>query len=98
MTSSRFSAAGMILLLAFGVAGCESQPQQAAETPAHETQSALPDVVEKAVTIAKEIEADPDAVEEILERHGLDAEQFENMIYEISSDPELSRAYNAAME
>jgi hypothetical protein len=100
MTSPRFSPTGMILflMLALGVAGCESQPRQVPETPADEAQSALPDVVQKAVAIAKEIEADPDAAEEVLERHGLDVEQFEGMIYEISADPELSRAYNAALE
>ena len=100
MTGTRLSAMGtiLLLLLAVGIAGCESPPRQAAEAPAEEASAAPPDLVQQAVAIAREIEAEPDAVEEILERHGLDAERFEEMIYEISGDPELSRAYNAALE
>ena len=85
-------------LLTVGSVGCggsaESYPPESVVPDA----SRAPDLVDHAVAIAKEIEAEPDATEEILARHGLDVEQFEAMLYEIGSDPELSKAYSAAFE
>ena len=65
------------------------------DTPAEA--SVEEDVLATAIAIAKEIEADPDAAEEILARHGLDAEGFEAMMYDIADDPEKSREYNDAV-
>ena len=56
------------------------------------------DPVSRAVEIAKAIEADPDSAEAVLERFGLTVEQYEELMYDISADPELTRAYQAALE
>ena len=86
-----------LLFLLLLLAGCAAGTQQGgagAEATADET----PEVVRQAVAITQEIEADPDAADQILARHGLTVEQFEEMMYEISSDPALSRAYNAQID
>jgi len=90
--------AGLLLLIGCGliVAGCGAP---APEPPAEETAAvdAPSDIVERAAEIAKAIDADPDSAERILQDHGLTVEQFEDMMYEISADPELSKAYEAAL-
>lgn len=90
--------AGLLLLIVCGlvVAGCGAP---APEPPAEETAAAVAtgDIVQRAVEIAKAIEADPDSAAQILEDHGLTVEQFEDMMYEISADPVLSKAYEAAL-
>ena len=90
------SAVAIVALLALGAVACGggSDPSRSV-TPETSTE---PGIVERAVTIAKAIEADPDGAEEILASHDLDVERFEAMLYEIGGDPELSKAYNAAME
>ena len=55
------------------------------------------DRVQMAARIAREIQADPENAEAILDRHGKTKEEFEALLYEIAAEPELSRAYNAAM-
>jgi hypothetical protein len=85
------------LALAIGV-GCQSREDEAPTVGVQEEQAALPEIVQTAVAIAKEIEADPDSVEAVLERHGLDPDGFDDMMYQISVDPDLSKAYNAALE
>jgi hypothetical protein len=57
----------------------------------------VPEVVQKAITIAQEIEGDPDNAEAILEKHGITEEGFEDLMYQIAQDPELSRSYNEAL-
>lgn len=90
--------AGLLLFIGccLIVAGCAApEPEQ----PAQETAvtDVASDVVQRAVAIAKAIEADPDATEQILETHGLTADDFEQMMYEISADPALSKAYEAGL-
>lgn len=79
--------------------GTDSPDEQAAPPAAAERPSSadLPESVRQAVAVARDIEADPDDVDAILERHGLTAEKLEDLMYQISSDPELSKAYNAAL-
>jgi hypothetical protein len=89
---------GLLLLIAccLIVAGCATPEPEA---PAQEAAvaDAPTDVAQKAAEIAKAIEADPDATEQILEGRGLTVDEFEQMMYEISADPELSKAYEAAL-
>jgi hypothetical protein len=54
--------------------------------------------VEKAVTLANQISAKPDAADTILEEAGMDREAFEKLLYEIARDPELSKSYAVARE
>jgi hypothetical protein len=67
-------------------------------TPPVESASPASDQVRLAVTVAKEIEADPDRVDAILEEHGLTEETFEELLYEIAEDPVLSQEYQQALE
>ena len=91
---SRLQGPGSIALLAAVLilaAGCASESEVGG---AEETEMGW---VEHAAMIGLEIEADPDATEEILERHGIDADEFEEMLLEISKDEELRKAYNARL-
>lgn len=54
--------------------------------------------VAKAVGVANDIAANPDASDEILAGAGLDREKFEALLYEIARDPELSKSYAIARE
>jgi len=81
----------LLALVLILFAGCVSDPD--VDGSAEEG----PGLVERAAMIALEIEADPDATEEILQRHGLEAEAFEEMLLEISQDEELRKAYNARL-
>lgn len=57
----------------------------------------LPDQVATAVAIARELAADPGDGEAILDRHGLTEEGFDQLMYEIAADPELTAAYQEAL-
>ena len=50
----------------------------------------------EAAAIANEIEEDPGAAAQILERHGKTLEEFEGMLYVIAVDPELTGIYREA--
>lgn len=80
------------LTLATGCSGSEPDTAGAAAGVEGEV-----DLVTRAATIARAIEADPDAADAILERHGVSVEDFEQMMYDISADPALAKAYEAAM-
>ncbi len=54
--------------------------------------------VEKAVTIANQISAEPDKADTILADAGMDREGFEQLLYEIARDPELSKSYAVARD
>ena len=79
---------------AIDAVGAADEPSSSAHEAA---EIDLPEIVRTAVTVAREIDADPDNSEAILKRHGLTLEAFEEMLYDISGDPELSQAYNAAL-
>jgi hypothetical protein len=51
----------------------------------------------RAAAIAREIQADPEQTEAILEQHELSIEEFEALMYEVAGDPELSERYEAAL-
>jgi hypothetical protein len=68
------------------------EPEPVAEAPR------LDPKVEQAVTVANQIAADPGAADSILAEAGLDRSTFEDMLYEIARDPELSKSYAIARE
>ena len=76
----------LTILLAVGCGGTETDT---AQTP--DQRAAL------AAATAREIQADPDRVDAILKRRNLTQERFENLLYEIAADAELSRKYEAAL-
>jgi hypothetical protein len=86
------------LIVSVALLGCGGSEVQTSDDPAtSQAATAVSETVSKAVAVAKQIEASPDDIDAILEQHGLTVETFEDMLYEISSDPELSEAYNAAL-
>jgi hypothetical protein len=52
---------------------------------------------ERAATISKAVQADPDHADDVLRRNGMTEDQFEALMYEVAADPEMSREYNARM-
>jgi hypothetical protein len=68
------------------------KPADAAEVPA------LDPKVEQAVNIANKISATPESADTILEAEGMDREAFEQLLYEIARDPDLSKSYAVARE
>jgi len=58
--------------------------------------AAAPEKAVKAAAIADEIAAAPDQMESILEKHGMTADEFVALQFEISEDDVLSAAYEAA--
>ena len=75
-------------------AGTAGAVEQHAIAPAAD----LSEKVRIAAAIATEIESQPDQAEEILARHDITADSFEQLMYEIAADPQLSKAYEAAVE
>jgi hypothetical protein len=56
------------------------------------------DPVERGAAIARQIKADPESAEEILEEHEMSIEDFEALMYEIAADPEMSERYQELFE
>jgi hypothetical protein len=44
--------------------------------------------------IAKAIQANPERADAILSQNGMTEQLFDDLLYEIASDPEMSRAYS----
>ena len=68
------------------------------DAPAVEEAPPLDPKVEKAVTLANQISASPGEADTILSDAGLDREAFEQLLYEIAKDPELSQSYAVARD
>lgn len=49
--------------------------------------------VQIAANLAREISVAPEHADKILRKHGLDRDEFDAIILEIASDPELTKAY-----
>jgi len=73
---------GALLFSALLLGACDSEPE---------------DKALRAAAIAREIQADPEQTEAILEDHELSIEEFEALMYEVAGDPELSERYEAAV-
>ena len=91
----RVTPIALLALMLILPAGCGSEIESDGSTyePAHEEAG----LAERAATIALEIESDPDATEEVLKRHGVTAEEFEEMLMEISMDEVLRKEYNTRL-
>ncbi|TVQ93565.1 MAG: hypothetical protein EA397_04250 [Deltaproteobacteria bacterium] len=99
------------LSLAFLLAACGGDapaptpdPGPAAETAKTDAGQAAPDPsapgidarVKKAAAIAKEAKGGD--LDKVLEKHGLTAEELEELLYEIAADPTLSASYQASRQ
>jgi hypothetical protein len=99
------TAAGLLIALTVALVGCGGTAQESGDSPtvaeladaAKEAGGSLAGLFEKAVEVAREIETDSSPVEEILKEHGLTVEKFEDVLYEISGDRELSEKFNKAL-
>ena len=58
---------------------------------------AAPSKAVKAAALSRELRANPDDADAILERNGMTRPQFEDLMYEIAADEELSKAYEQAL-
>ena len=85
----------LLSLVALGCGGPTAEQPPATATDAEA--AALPDKVETAVAIARELATDPGDAQAILDRHGLTEEGFDDLMYEIAADPELTAAYRDAL-
>jgi hypothetical protein len=91
-----------IVLFSFGCAQTPSteKTEEKTNTPVTTTtQSDTKPSVEKAREagqMAAAIEKEPKRLTEILEAHAMTEEAFQELIYEIAQDPELTDAYEAA--
>lgn len=98
-------AASLLIALTLALAGCGGTANESGDSPtvteladaAKQVGGSLAGLFDKAVDVAREIETDSSSVEEILEQHGLTVEKFEDVLYEISSDKELSAKFNEAL-
>jgi hypothetical protein len=87
-------------LLAIVAIGCSSSSSTGDGT----TESAAPpasgaptvEQAREAGTVARAIQDEPNRMSAILAEHGMTAESFENMIFEIAKDPKLTDAYEDA--
>ena len=79
---------------------CAQPPATEKSAPAVTTeQNAATPSLEKAreaAQIAEAIEKEPKGLTEILEAHGMTPEAFQELLYKIAQDPELTEAYEAA--
>jgi len=90
--------------LAAGIAlfsfGCAKPPASDDAAPAvtAEQNHAAPslDKAREAAAIAVAIEKEPGRLRAILEAHATTPEAFQELLYEIAQDPELTEAYEAA--
>ncbi len=103
MNQTKISVILIVLLIGF-LAGCNTQaPEEdvAADVTAEESEAVatemVPEQVQKVVDVTKAIDADPDRTAEILEEAGMTADEYEDQLYVIAGDAELSRAYQQAM-
>lgn len=97
-----------VLLTALGCTGGET-PDPTPETPATTPAPPAPDAkvpetpamapkmdaerLELAISVAKAIKAEPDSAESILKEKGMTQEELEDLIYEVSMDPEAAALY-----
>jgi hypothetical protein len=77
----------LLLLLPILVSGCGGTD---------DGEAAAPEKAVQAAAIADEIAADPDSFDQVLTKHGMTAEQFQDLMFEIAEDDVLSAAYEAA--
>jgi hypothetical protein len=95
MTTKTLLAAAMTAL----VAGCgpngNSGPGSASTTP-RPTATASSPKVDKAVAITRDLEGN-DQADQVLQKHGMTEQQFEDLMYEIASDPVMSEQYAAKL-
>jgi len=88
-----------IVLFSFGCAQTPSTEKSATPVTTSAAKSDTTPSVDKAReagTMVVAIEKEPKRLTEILEAHGMTGESFQDLLYKIAQDPELTKAYEAA--
>lgn len=100
----RFALLAVTLLLAGSLIGCGGQDKTQAtsdETTVVKEAQALTveqvKQVETAVAIAKAIEVAPSTAAAVLEKFDMSAEDFENLMFEISANEQMTAAYEEGL-
>lgn len=85
---------GLFAAAIVALAGCASSGGSGAGAGTEPARAgAQPSKVDTAAAIARAMKADPDRADEVLQRYGMTEQQFEDLMYEIAADPEMSEAY-----
>jgi len=89
----------LFIVLALTLSGCggESYDQGDAQQAVEAAAETVHDVVDQAVAVARDLESEADSAEQVLEKHGITAEKFEELLYEISSDSKLAKKFREAL-
>lgn len=98
-------AASLSIALTLALVGCGGPAHESGDSPtvteladaAKQVGGSLAGLFDKAVEVAREIETDSSSAEDVLKQHGLTVEKFEDVLYEISGDRELSEKFNEAL-
>jgi len=77
-----------------GCSGGDKAENQAAETTTLTAEQSK--MINQAATIANAIALAPQTMAKVLADHKLTADEYKTLIYKISADPELSKAYKDA--
>ncbi len=101
--SMRRCVAPLFLLAALGLAGCgggdvETQTAESGEA-AVEAVALTPEqdaLVQKAAAVANAVADAPETADQVLADNGLTADEFRTLVYRISADPVMARAYEEA--
>ena len=92
---TRWMMSGWIVMQLVACGGGEAPPapadKAAVEAPAEPSKGAL------AAQIAAEVRAAPGEAEAVLEKHEMTVAEYEALLFEVASDPELSKEYLAAL-
>jgi hypothetical protein len=75
----------------------DSTPPAADAEPTDDPLAGIDTRVQRAAMLAKKIEAEPEKAGDILDAAGLARDEFEDLIFEISTDPGLAKQYEAAI-
>lgn len=83
-------------LVVLGAPACGTQTAPTQPEGTTELPPAADAEIDKAVEVLAAIDAEPARAEAILGEHGLTAEQFEALMYDIASDPARAAAFETA--
>jgi hypothetical protein len=100
MNGTERSLIALLAVLALALPGCGGSSHDHGDA-AHEAVTAAADaahdIVDQAVAVARDLESDAKPAEQVLEDHGMTAEKFEDLLYEISGDSKLAKKFREAL-
>lgn len=85
-----------ILALLAVLTACGETADRPSETDRLPDMESAPEWVAHMAAVADAIEAQPTAVDSILQAHDMTREVFDSLLYEVAADPTLTAAYEEA--